>query len=69
MKFGFFNLLILFMALGIFIMNYFDRVYIQLIFYGMIISIVLDVVWFCFKFDVNFIQFLELLESVILNYL
>jgi len=51
-KNGFFNLLSLLMALGIFLMNYFDRVYIQLVFYEMITSIVLDIIWFCFKFNV-----------------
>lgn len=50
--YNFYGLLVLLFVASIFLLNYFDRVYIKFLFFNLIISIILDAIWLAMKFDV-----------------
>ena len=50
--YNFYGLLVLLFVASIFLLNYFDRVYIRFIFFNLIISMILDAIWLAMKFDV-----------------
>lgn len=52
-KMHFLNLLTILSVLSIFALNYFDRLYMQLVFLLLLLSIAADSVWLAMKIDVN----------------
>lgn len=47
-----YGLMVLLFVASIFLLNYFDRVYIRFLFFNLIISMILDAIWLAMKFDV-----------------
>jgi hypothetical protein len=52
-KFNYYGLLVLTFLVSIYLLNYFDRVYIRFVFFNLIISIIFDAVWLAMKINVH----------------
>lgn len=51
-NYNLYGLLVLLLVTSIFLLNYFDRVYIRFLIVNLILSIILDAIWVAMKFDV-----------------
>lgn len=52
-RFNYYGLLVDTFVLAIFLLNYFDRVYIRFVFLNLLLSVILDAVWLAMKIDVK----------------